>query len=460
MTPVVQQHEDTIAAVATPPGEGALGIIRLSGPRAFGIANRVFRGKDLAKQASHTLHYGEIMDDGEVVDEVLASVFIAPHSYTGEHSVEFSCHGSPYILQRILRLLIDAGARPARPGEFTKRAFLNGRMDLAQAEAVADLIASDNRASHMAAMNQMRGGFSNRIKTLRDKLVHFASLIELELDFAEEDVEFAKRDELKGLVTEIQQVVAGLIESFELGNVIKQGVPTVIAGKPNTGKSTLLNRLLNEEKAIVSSIPGTTRDTIEDEIHIEGIRFRFIDTAGIREARDQIEAIGIQRTHDKMKAASVIVYLFDLTRETEKDIRKEINKLDKLGIPYIKTANKTDLAGPELRARLQQTWPDMVFISAKLEQNLESLKQKLLEIIHLKDFKTGDVIVTNARHYHSLVQTRAALINVMEGLETGISNDFLALDLRDALTHLGEITGEITTEDLLDNIFRNFCIGK
>ncbi len=460
MTPVIRAHEDTIVALATPQGSGALGIIRLSGPDALKIANLIFKGNDLRKQSSHTIHYGQIMDRKEVVDEVLASIFIAPHSYTGEDSVEFSCHGSPYILQRIIRLLINAGARAARPGEFTQRSFLNGRIDLAQAEAVADLIASDNRASHMAAMYQMRGGFSNQIKDLREKLVHFASLIELELDFAEEDVEFAKRDELKTLIDQIQGVVNGLIKSFELGNVIKNGVPTVIAGKPNTGKSTLLNRLLNEEKAIVSDIPGTTRDIIEDEIHIEGIRFRFIDTAGIREARDKIEAIGVKRTHEKMKAASVIIYLFDLAKETETDIQKEIYKLDKLDIPYIKAGNKTDLAEINFKTGLRKKWPDMVFISAKHEQNLDELKQKLLEIIHLKDFHSGDVIVTNARHYDSLIHTREALTNVMQGLESGISNDFLALDLRQALHHLGEITGEITTEDLLDNIFRNFCIGK
>lgn len=460
MTPVIQAHEDTIVALATPQGSGALGIIRLSGPGAIALASRIFKGSNLNKQPSHTIHYGQIMDGEEVVDEVLASVFIAPHSYTGEDSVEFSCHGSPYILQRIIRLLIDAGARAARPGEFTQRAFLNGRLDLAQAEAVADLIASDNRASHMVAMNQMRGGFSNQIKNLRGKLIHFASLIELELDFAEEDVEFAKRDELKALIERIQKIITSLIKSFELGNVIKNGVPTVIAGKPNTGKSTLLNQLLNEEKAIVSDIPGTTRDIIEDEIHIEGVRFRFIDTAGIREARDKIEAIGVKRTHEKMKAASVIIYLFDLAKETAEDIQKEIDKLDKLGIPYIKAGNKTDLSDADFKTKLGEEWPDMLFISAKHEQNLDELKKRLLEIIHLKDFQTGDAIVTNARHYDSLVHTREALTHVIRGLENGISNDFLALDLRQALHHLGEITGEITTEDLLDNIFRNFCIGK
>ncbi len=460
MTSIIQPHEDTIVAPATPPGSGALGIVRLSGPDAGTIANRIFNGSDLTKQHSHTIHFGQITEKDEIVDEVLASVFIAPHSYTGENSIEFTCHGSPYIIQRIIRLLIDAGARTARPGEFTQRAFLNGRLDLAQAEAVADLIASDNRASHMAAMNQMRGGFSNQIQELREKLVHFASLIELELDFAEEDVEFAKRDELKALTEQISGVVTDLIESFNLGNVIKNGVPTVIAGKPNTGKSTLLNRLLNEERAIVSDIPGTTRDIIEDEIHIEGIRFRFIDTAGIREARDKIEAIGVKRTHDKMKAASVIIYLFDLAKETEAGIEKEIDKLDKPGIPCIKAGNKSDLANAEFIARLHERWPDMIFISAKHEQNLEALKGQLLEIVHLKDFHSGDVIVTNARHYDSLIHTREALSNVLKGLDAGISNDFLALDLRQALHHLGEITGEITTEDLLDNIFRKFCIGK
>ena len=456
----VQDHEDTIVALATPQGSGALGIIRLSGPDSIEIANRIFKGNDLKGQLTHTIHYGRIIDKEEVVDEVLASIFIAPHSYTGEHSVEFSCHGSSYILQRIIRLLIDAGAHPARAGEFTQRAFLNGRLDLVQAEAVADLIASDNKAAHMAAMNQMRGGFSDEIKKLRSELVQFASLIELELDFAEEDVEFARRDELKALVEQIQVVIAHLIESFDLGNVIKNGVPTVIAGKPNTGKSTLLNHLLNEEKAIVSDIPGTTRDIIEDIIHIEGICFRFIDTAGIREARDKIEAIGVQRTHDKMKAASVIIYLFDLAIETEADIKREIEKLDQLKIPYIKAGNKADLIDPLLIEKLRKVWPDMIFISAKHEHNLDQLRGHLLNIIHLKDFHTGDVVVTNARHYDSLTHTRQALSDVLKGLETGLTNDFIALDLRQALHHLGEITGEITTDDLLDNIFRNFCIGK
>jgi tRNA modification GTPase len=456
----VQDHEDTIVALATPQGSGALGIIRLSGPDSIKIANRIFEGKDLEKQPTHTIHYGRILDQKEVVDEVLASIFIAPHSYTGEHSVEFSCHGSSYILQKIIRLLIDAGARPAKAGEFTQRAFLNSRLDLAQAEAVADLIASDNKAAHMAAMNQMRGGFSKKIKNLRKELVQFASLIELELDFAEEDVEFAKRDELNALVEKILSVIDKLIESFNLGNVIKNGVPTVIAGKPNTGKSTLLNQLLNEEKAIVSDIPGTTRDVIEDKIHIGSICFRFIDTAGIREARDKIEAIGVQRTHEKMKAASVIIYLFDLANEPEEDIKKEIDKLNQLKIPYIKAGNKEDLADSGFLDKLHKTWPDMVFISAKHEQNLDQLRDQLLNIIHLKDFDTGDVVVTNARHYESLTSTRQALTDVLTGLKAGLTNDFLALDLRQALHNLGEITGEITTDDLLDTIFRNFCIGK
>lgn len=456
----VQDHEDTIVALATPQGSGALGIIRLSGPDSIEIANRIFEGKNLEEQPTHTIHYGRIIDKEEVVDEVLVSIFIAPHSYTGEHSVEFSCHGSFYILQRVIRLLIDAGARTARAGEFTQRAFLNGRLDLTQAEAVADLIASDSKAAHMAAMNQMRGGFSSQIKKLRNELVEFASLIELELDFAEEDVEFAKRDDLKTLVEQIQVAINNLIESFNLGKVIKNGVPTVIAGKPNTGKSTLLNQLLNEEKAIVSEIPGTTRDVIEDKIHIGSICFRFIDTAGIREARDKIEAIGVQRTHEKMKAASVIIYLFDLANETAEDIGIEIDKLDQLKIPYIKAGNKEDLADPGFIDKLRETWPDMIFISAKHQQNLDQLHGQLLDIIHLKNFRTGDVVVTNARHYDSLTHTHQALYDVLKGLETGLSNDFLALDLRQALHHLGEITGEITTDDLLDNIFRNFCIGK
>ena len=452
-------NDDTIVALATPPGLGAIGIIRLSGDDSITIANEVFRSKNLLKQKTHTIHFGKIMDGDTVIDEVLLSLFIAPKSYTRENVVEVSCHGSNYVLEKIIKLLIRHGARHAKPGEFTKRAFLNGQFDLAQAEAVADLINSDSEASHMAAMNQMRGGFSRQIHELREKLIHFASMIELELDFSEEDVEFASRNELRKLVMSISQVVLPLIDSFNVGNVIKNGVPTVIAGKPNAGKSTLLNALLNEEKAIVSDIPGTTRDFIEDEIHIEGISFRFIDTAGIREAKDKIEAIGVERTKDKMRQASIIIYLFDISEESVSDINKEINVLENLGIPFIKVGNKTDKVSPEALTQLESI-EDMIFISAHDMEHIDLLKKKLIEKTSLGNFKSGNTMVTNIRHFESLTETNRALDDVLRGIDTGVTNDFLALDIRQALHHLGEITGEITTDDLLGNIFSKFCIGK
>lgn len=452
-------NEDTIVALATPNGIGAIAIIRLSGKDAIRISKKVFSGKDLEKQASHTIHFGTIKDGDKVIDEVLASIFVAPRSFTKENVVEFSCHGSQYIIKQIIQVLLKKGARLARAGEFTKRAFLNGQFDLAQAEAVADLIASDSEVSHQAALKQMRGGFSMEIKQLREKLIHFASMIELELDFVEEDVEFASRKDLEELINQLLKVINRLIESFDLGNVIKNGVPTVIAGKPNTGKSTLLNALLNEERAIVSDIAGTTRDLIEDEINLGGINFRFIDTAGIRETTDKIEAIGVARTHARMKEASLILYMFDLSTEDIEEIKNDIQKLKALKIPFIKIGNKIDQASPILLLQLEAI-PDILMISADKKENLEALKDKILETINLNSFKTGNTIVTNARHYQSLIQTRQSLEDVLTGLSREITNDFLALDIRHALHHLGEITGEITNEDLLDNIFSKFCIGK
>jgi len=454
------EFEDTIVALATPAGVGAIGVIRLSGIKAIEIANSVFRGKDLTRQESHTIHFGRVLDGDEIIDEVLISIFIGPKSYTREHVAEISTHGSPYIIQKIIRLLIQHGARSAKPGEFTKRAFLNGQLDLTQAEAVADLINSDSEANHMAAINQMRGGFSQKIKKLREELVHFASMIELELDFSEEDVEFADRTQLINLVKTILSEVNMLIESFSIGNVIKNGVPTVIAGKPNSGKSTLLNTLLNEEKAIVSDIPGTTRDFIEDEIHIDGISFRFIDTAGIREARDKIEAMGIQRTREKMKAASLIIYLIDLVAENPDNINVEKDHLDALGIPYLIVGNKLDKISKEHESEVLSLYPDMIMISAASEENIETLKQKLVKMTHVPKFKTGDTIVTNIRHFESLSQTQKALEEVLQGINHKISGDLLAMNIRQALFHLGQITGEITTDDLLANIFSKFCIGK
>lgn len=452
-------NEDTIVALATPQGMGAIAVIRLSGHDAITLCNQVFRGVDLTQQASHTIHFGTIREENTLIDEVLISLFIAPKSYTGENVVEISCHGSQYIVRNIIRLFLHKGARLARPGEFTKRAYMNGKFDLAQAEAVADLIASDTEMAHKAALNQMRGGFSKEIAQLREQLVHFASMIELELDFSEEDVEFASRDDLSQLVNNLLQVIRQLISSFDLGNVIKNGVPTVIAGKPNTGKSTLLNALLNEEKAIVSDIPGTTRDFIEDEINLEGITFRFIDTAGLRETTDTIEAMGVERTYAKMKQASLIIYLFDLKNDTFEEIQKDIHKLEDTGIPYIKVGNKIDQANSALLEALKDQ-EDIVYISAQRREHLETLKEKIVEQVNLDDFRTGATIVTNARHYESLLQTRKALDDVLEGIKNGITGDFLAQDIRLALHHLGDITGEITTEDLLGNIFSKFCIGK
>lgn len=453
------QFDDTIVALATPQGVGAIAIIRLSGKQAIGIANAMFKGKDLEKAASHTIHFGTVREGNEIIDEVLMSVFVAPKSFTKENVVEISCHGSAYIIKRIITLALAQGARLAKPGEFTKRAFLNGQFDLAQAEAVADLISSDSAASHQAALTQMRGGFSSDIRQLREQLIHFASMIELELDFGEEDVEFANRDDLVKLVTDLKTVINQLIKSFDLGNVIKNGVPTVIAGKPNAGKSTLLNALLKEDKAIVSDIAGTTRDSIEDEINIEGVAFRFIDTAGLRETTDVIEALGVQRTHSKMKEASLILYLFDLTNETIADINMEINKLENLGRPFIPIGNKIDKAPEALVKQLGQD-PRFIFISAARQLYLEELKEKILEQVNLKNVKSSDTIVTNARHFESLLKTSQALDDVLTGIRSNVTGDFLSLDIRQALHHLGEITGEVTTDDLLANIFSKFCIGK
>ncbi len=451
-------HTDTIVALSTPPGISALGVIRLSGKDGLSIVKKVFQGKDLDAAESHTVHFGRIVDGKDTIDEVVVSLFREPKSYTKENVVEISCHGSPYIIQRIIRLLIDKGARMAEPGEFSKRAFINGQFDLAQAEAVADLIHSDTEASRKAAISQMRGGFSKKIEELREHLIHFASMIELELDFSEEDVEFADRNKLLELIGELQQEIIPLIESFKLGNVIKNGIPTVIAGKPNAGKSTLLNALLNEEKAIVSDIPGTTRDFIEDEIHIGGITFRFIDTAGIRETTDKIESIGVARTREKMKNAALIIYMFDLFEENPTSISKQIEELRKLNIPYICIGNKIDLIGHI--GYEQYKGMDLLMISLAKLNDLTPIHDKLLEAVSLKNFSTGDTIVTNLRHYEKLRETNETLERVVEGIHAGTSHDIVAMDIRHALQSLGEITGKITTEDLLSNIFSKFCIGK
>lgn len=453
---VLSSRNDTIVALATPNGAGAIGVIRLSGEQAIAICNSVFKGKDLSKQESHTIHFGTIVDGQTIIDEVLVSLFIAPRSYTKENVVEVSCHGSAYILDKIIRLFISKGARPAQPGEFTMRAFLNGQLDLSQAEAVADLIASSSEASHKVAMQQMRGGFSNELKKLREELIHFASLVELELDFSEEDVEFANREQMQKLIEQIVAVLKKLIRSFELGNVIKQGVPVVIAGKPNVGKSTLLNALLNEERAIVSEIAGTTRDTIEDEISIQGIKFRFIDTAGIRDTEDIIEAKGVERTFEKIQSSAIILYVYDPEETFGEELQKIISDLElitqKNNSQLLLVANKSDKSTTSIH-------PESLSISALQGQGIKALEQKLLELIHYSEL-SNEIVLTNIRHVEALQKTSDALQRVLDGIHNPVTSDFLAMDIKEALHYLGEITGSISTDDLLENIFSKFCIGK
>lgn len=457
---------DTIVALATPSGQGAIGIIRLSGPDALTIANAAFHGKDLTEQPSHTVHFGSLRDEqGRILDEVLATVFVAPRSYTGEHVVEISCHGSDYILQEVLQLLCRKGARNANPGEYTLRAFLNGRMDLSQAEAVADLIASASRSAHAIAIQQMRGGFSDEIKHLRQELIDFASLIELELDFSEEDVEFADRASLEALVQKIQRIIKALIDSFQLGNVLKNGVSTVIAGRPNAGKSTLLNALLNEERAIVSEIAGTTRDTIEETLNIKGVAFRIIDTAGIREAEDTIEAMGVAKTLEKVQQSALLVYVFDVLETPPEAVQADLEKLVHEGLHVLVVANKMDLNPytkqehyfPDTSGTPPPAW---VPVSALNKMNIDYLKEQLYDSVLANKVNLESTIVANARHYDALQKAYESLDRVLQGLSSGVTSDFVAMDIRGALHHLGEITGEISTDDLLGNIFGRFCIGK
>ncbi|MBL7871804.1 MAG: tRNA uridine-5-carboxymethylaminomethyl(34) synthesis GTPase MnmE [Cyclobacteriaceae bacterium] len=450
--------DDTIVALATPQGVSGLAVIRLSGKDAIHITQQVFTGKTLVDQPSHTIHLGTLTEGGKTIDEVLVSLFKEPNSFTKENSIEISCHGSPVIVRQIIKLFLKRGARLAEPGEFTKRAFMNGRFDLAQAEAVGDLIHAESENARQAALNQMRGGFSKEIKFLRQELIHFASLIELELDFGEEDVEFAKRKDLLQLIERIQTYLARLIISFDQGNVIKNGIPTVIAGKPNAGKSTLLNALLNEEKALVSEIPGTTRDVIEDEITLGGTIFRFMDTAGLRDTNDSIEALGISRARERMRAASLILYVVDLSKASLNEIIQEDEELKALGIPYIKVGNKLDKAPTQLLKEIENQ--EFILISAAHKTNLDTLKEVILSKFNIREVKQGDVLVTNLRHYQKLTETHEALNRVIIGLDSEITGDFLAMDIRQALYFLGEITGEITSDDLLENIFANFCIGK
>ncbi|QXV64341.1 tRNA uridine-5-carboxymethylaminomethyl(34) synthesis GTPase MnmE [Mucilaginibacter sp. 21P] len=452
------QTEDTIAALATPSGPGAIGVIRLSGPEAITIANSVFKGKDLTKQATHTLHYGSIIDGEVILDEVVVSLFVGPKSYTRENVVEISCHGSNFIIESIIKLLIKRGARAAKAGEFTLRAFLNGQLDLSQAEAVADLIASNSKASQQIALQQLRGGFSNQLAQLREQLVQFASLIELELDFAEEDVEFANRDQLKQLIYTINKIISDLIQSFELGNAIKNGVNTVIAGRPNAGKSTLLNALLNEERAIVSHIAGTTRDTIEEVLNINGINFRLIDTAGIREATDTIEQIGVQRTMEKISQSALLIYVFDAAEISIDELNNDLERLRKPGVEMLVVANKADLLNDEQLLSLPHT-DRAIVISAKEKQQIDELKNKIYNAA-IKEQLTGhETLVTNIRHLEALQKTQESLTRVLDGMEN-VTSDFLSMDIKQALHYLGEITGAVTTDDLLENIFSKFCIGK
>jgi len=449
---------DTIAALATPNGVSAIAVIRLSGPDAIGITAGLFRGKDLRGVNGYTIHFGKLAEGERILDEVLVSVFRAPHSYTGEDSVEISCHGSPLVATEILKALIRGGARPAQAGEFTRRAFLNGKLDLTQAEAVADLIHSENESARITALHQMKGGISKDLAMLREQLISFASLVELELDFGEEDVEFAQRDELRRMVAQALAHIQPLIESFDRGNVIRNGVRTVIAGKPNAGKSTLLNALLQEEKAIVSDIPGTTRDVIEDVVHLGGITLRFLDTAGLRDTQDPIEAIGVSRTMEQMKKASLILYLVDAGNGEPSDWEKELDSIRGQGVPVLVVANKIDLASNSTLAVINSL--GFIGISAKSGLHLDMLRDRIMDLFGNLAVRPDETVVTNARHYAGLVSTRDALQRVLEALDQKVTGDFLAQDLRMALHHLGELTGAITTEDLLEQIFSRFCIGK
>lgn len=461
-------NQDTIVALATPSGAGAIAVIRISGPEALEKGFSVFfplRKKDMLRQKSHTLHLGHVMDGEKVLDEVLLSVFKGPNSYTGENTIELSCHGSPYIQQQIIQLLLQKGCRMAQPGEFTLRAFLNGKLDLSQAEAVADLIASDSESSHQVAIQQMRGGFSSELEKLRTELLNFASLIELELDFSEEDVEFADRTQFHELLNRIETVVKRLIDSFAVGNVIKNGIPVAIAGEPNVGKSTLLNALLNEERAIVSDIAGTTRDTIEDEIILNGIAFRFIDTAGIRQTEDIVESIGIKKTFEKMDQAQVILYLIDnrnLTIDNELQKTKiEINQLRNKfpAKPLIIVGNKVDKL-TEQQLSIVNSQLSILHISAKERIGLDQLRDRLLSLVNTGALRNSETIVTNSRHYDALLKALEEIRKVKFGLESGLSADLMAIDIRQALYHFGEITGQVSNDELLGNIFANFCIGK
>ncbi len=462
--------QSTICAISTSPGIGAIAIIRLSGSDAITIADKIFRspkkGKTLVEQPANTIHFGQIIFQDEIIDEVVVSIFKAPHSFSGENSIEIACHGSVFIQQKILEILVEKSARLAQPGEFTQRAFLNGKMDLSQAEAVADVIASSNAAAHKLALNQMRGSFSKEINVLRDQLLHFTAMVELELDFGEEDVEFADRTALRELTDKIERLLRKLKNSFRLGNAIKNGIPVAIVGETNVGKSTLLNALLNEEKAIVSHIHGTTRDVIEDVVNIRGTAFRFFDTAGIRKTDDHIENLGIERSYSKLELATIVLLVVDM-QNPYPIVKGRIDKIRKRilnGQFLIIVANKIDSGLPDTIQQLEVTDftddEELVFIAAKQKENLEELIDLMIHVVNFDAANQEDIIVTNARHFEILKNAHEAILRVLNGLDTGITGDFLSQDIRECLHYLGEITGEITTNEVLGHIFKSFCIGK
>ena len=455
-------NQETIIALATPTGLGAISVIRISGLNAISITEKLFKSKGnkkLSNQNSHTVHLGHLIKNNHELDEVLVTIFKGPHSYTGENTIEISCHGSTYIQQEIIDLFIENGIRVANPGEFTLRAFINGKMDLNQAEAVADLIASENEGSHKLAMEQMKNGFSNDLKKLRAELLHFSSMIELELDFSQEDVEFAERSEFKKLTVRIQNELEKLIDSFKSGNVLKNGISVAIAGKPNAGKSSLLNTLLNEDKAIVSDIPGTTRDSIEDSLVIDGINFRFTDTAGLRETKDIIESKGIEKTKEKINNARVLIYLFDSNNTTFSEISSDLKSFKRKDLSVLLVRNKIDIKNTNQKLITDLEKFELIEISANNSESVSLLKKRLVNEINILNPYT-DTVISNSRHYEALLKALKAIEEVNIGLKSDISGDLLSVDIRKSIEHLAEITGEITNDDVLGNIFANFCIGK
>ncbi len=454
------QQEDTIIALSTASGQGAIALIRLSGKEAIAIVNYFFRTKNLTLCNSHTAHFGTLIDENkEIIDEVIITLFKAPRSFTKEDIVEISCHGSYFIIRRIIQVMIRKGARMAKPGEFTQRAFLNGQLDLTQAEAVGDLIAARSATAHKAAMHQLQGQLSKKIQELKKKIIHFAAMLELELDFAEENVQFVKKNELKKLVENILATIQPMLESFTYANAIKHGIPIVLAGKPNAGKSTLLNALLQEERAIVSEIPGTTRDAIEEDLIIEGIHIKLIDTAGIHNTQDVIENMGIKKTYSKIKQAALILYIFDTSTTSFKALENTLKPIQTYNIPILCIGNKIDKIIPE-KIKIWQKKCNNILISASKLQNIDELKKAIIKAIKTEKVQKMDNFITNERHYESLLKSKTAMEGILQGIQNELSNDLLVLDIRTVLEYLGEIIGEVTTDDLLGHIFSKFCIGK